>query len=303
MDNYIKLAKIGSGTYGVVYKVRNQKTLEEVAMKRMPIEDEVPEWALREIAALKHLVHPKIVTLKDVVYTPDALRLMFKLYERDLKKYMRLCGKNLHPMLIKSYLYQLLQGVAHIHAHNFIHRDLKPENLLIDKKGNLVIADFGQVVQVVTANMYSLCTCTLWYRPPEILLSDEHYTTAIDMWSVGCIFAEMVTRTPIFPGDSKIDQLFRIFQCRGTPTDTTWPNFSTLPDYATTFPDFKQRNFEDLFPDLDPKGIALLSDMLCCNPRKRISAQAALKHPYFDDLKALHKKRDGLEVSKPDFEL
>lgn len=124
---------------------------------------------------------------------------------------------------------------------------------------------------------------TLWYRAPEVLLGQKQYSTSIDMWSIGCIFAEMATKKPIFSGDSEIGQIFKIFQIQGTPTEETWPGISSLPDFKATFPKFKRCSIADSVPDLDIFGLDLLTHMICMDPTKRLTAKAALKHVSFEN--------------------
>ena len=149
-----------------------------------------------------------------MLYSENKLLLVFEYLDQDLKKYMESCSES--PMsleLVKSYLYQLLRGVAFCHSHRILHRDLKPQNLLIDRHGQLKLADFGLArAFVLPIRTFTHEVVTLWYRAPEILLGSKQYSTPVDIWSVGCIFAEMVNRRPLFSGDSEIDQLFRIFR-------------------------------------------------------------------------------------------
>jgi cyclin-dependent kinase 2 len=187
--------------------------------------------------------------------------------------------------LVKSYLYQILKGIAYCHSHRILHRDLKLANLLIDRKGVLKLADFGLARAFgVPIRTYTHEVVTLWYRAPEILLGQARYSTPVDMWSVGCIFAELVTKRPLFPGDCEIDELFRIFRTLGTPNEEVWPGVTTLPDYKSTFGQWKPQSLASVVPGLDPLGLDLLSKMLRYAPQERISAKEALKHPYFDDL-------------------
>lgn len=294
MEKYMKIEKIGEGTYGVVYKAKDKSTGEIVALKKIRLEAEdegVPSTAIREISILRELSHKNIVNLKDVVHQDSKLYLVFEFLDQDLKRYMDLIGKKaMNPMLIKSYLQQLLLGMAFCHAHRVLHRDLKPQNLLIDRAGTLKIADFGLARAFgVPVRTYTHEVVTLWYRAPEVLLGGKQYSTPVDIWSIGCIFAEMVTRTPLFPGDSEIDQLFRVFRLLGTPNEQTWPGVSSFPDFKPSFPQWPSQKISKVVPDLDLLGVDLLSKMLCYEPHKRISAQQALAHPYFEDLNRLRK--------------
>lgn len=292
MDNYEKLEKLGEGTYGVVYKAIDKTTGELVALKKIRLEHEdegVPSTAIREISLLKELVHPNIVTLKHVVLEEPKLYLVFEFLDQDLKKYMdALQGKKLDRMLIKSYLYQILDALNFCHSHRVFHRDLKPQNLLIDREGRLKMADFGLARAFgVPIRTYTHEVLTLWYRAPEILLGGKHYSPAVDIWSVGCIFAEMVTKIPLFPGDSEIDQLFRIFRILGTPDEEVWPGVSEFRDYKPTFPRWQAQSLKTIVPGLDNAGYDLLQKMMVYEPVKRITAKEALEHEFFDDLKQL----------------
>ncbi|CAH8386336.1 unnamed protein product [Eruca vesicaria subsp. sativa] len=287
---YEKVEKIGEGTYGVVYKARDKVTNETIALKKIRLEQEdegVPSTAIREISLLKEMQHSNIVKLQDVVHSERRLYLVFEYLDLDLKKHMDSSpdfSKDLH--MIKTYLYQILRGIAYCHSHRVLHRDLKPQNLLIDRRTNsLKLADFGLARAFgIPVRTFTHEVVTLWYRAPEILLGSHHYSTPVDIWSVGCIFSEMITQKPLFPGDSEIDQLFKIFRIMGTPNEDTWPGVTSLPDYKSAFPKWKQTGLESFVPNLDPNGIDLLSKMLLMDPTKRINARAALEHDYFKDL-------------------
>ncbi|KAJ1933958.1 Cyclin-dependent kinase catalytic subunit [Linderina macrospora] len=286
---YYKLDKVGEGTYGVVYKARDRKTNQIVAMKKIRLEGDdegVPSTAIREISLLKELQHENIVRLLDIVYDNAKLYLVFEFLDLDLKKYMDSVGPGgLSPGQVKSYMHQLVKGLAFCHAHRTLHRDLKPQNLLIDQDGMLKIADFGLGRAFgVPLRVYTHEVVTLWYRAPEILMGSRHYSIGMDMWSVGCIFAEMVQRKPLFPGDSEIDEIFKIFRVLGTPTEEIWPEVTKLPDYKPSFPRWQAQDLEAKLPKLDATGIDLLKRMLTYDPAYRISAKQALLHPYFNDV-------------------
>lgn len=154
--------------------------------------------------------------LYDIIHQEQKLYLVFEFLDLDLKKYMDSVGsrnEGLNPAMVKKFTFQLVRGIYYCHAHRILHRDLKPQNLLIDREGNLKLADFGLARAFgIPLRSYTHEVVTLWYRSPEVLLGSRHYSTAIDMWSVGCIFAEMALRAPLFPGDSEIDEIFRIFR-------------------------------------------------------------------------------------------
>jgi len=289
LPKYKLLEKIGEGTYGVVYKAECRVTGRIMALKKIRLESEdegVPSTSIREISLLKELDHPNIVKLEDVVHNKNRLFLVFVFIDYDLKKYLDTIKTNMSAMLLKSYLYQLIRSIFFCHGHRILHRDLKPQNLLLDKSGQLKLADFGLARAFgVPLRTYTHEVVTLWYRAPEILLGSKVYSCPVDIWSVGCIFAEMATRQPLFPGDSEIDELYKIFRILGTPTEETWPGISRLPDYKpTNFPKWKTSPLNHFVPGLEPLGIDLLQQMLLYDPAKRISAKRALKHPYFNDL-------------------
>lgn len=210
-DKYEKLEKIGEGTYGYVYKARDSNSSEIVALKKIKLENEdegVPSTAMREISILKELQHPNIVNLKEIVFQPDQkkLYLIFEFVEYDLKKYMRKNKRSMTKQGIKKMLYQLLRGVDYCHSKRVIHRDLKPQNLLVTNQGNIKICDFG-LARAFTIPIKTLTheVETLWYRAPEILLGKKEYSLGVDMWAIGCIFAELIQKRPLFMGDSEID--------------------------------------------------------------------------------------------------
>ncbi|CAK9796017.1 Cyclin-dependent kinase 2 [Anthophora quadrimaculata] len=285
MDNFVKIEKIGEGTYGVVYKAKDKLTGKLVALKKIRLETEsegVPSTAIREISLLRELTHPNIVQLFDVVDGDNHLYLVFEFLQQDLKKLLDSVKGGLDPALVKSYLYQLLKAISFCHLHCILHRDLKPQNLLIDREGHIKLADFGLARTFgVPVRTYTHEIVTLWYRAPEILLGTKLYSNAVDVWSLGCIFAEMATRRALFPGDSEIDQLFRIFRTLGTPDENIWPGVSQLRDYTSMFPRWEPRSLDEVVPSFDSDAKDLLLKLLTYDPNQRITAKKGLNHPYF----------------------
>lgn len=287
---YERMEKLGEGTYGVVFKARDLSNIYGlVAIKKIRLENEdegMPSTAMREIAILKELNHPNIVKLYDVVYVPSdkKLSLIFEYVDYDMKKFMKSLNGPLTEEQIKNLTRQLLDGIIHCHNRRIIHRDLKPQNLLIDPKTqNLKIADFG-LARAFSVPIRTLTheIETLWYRAPEVLLGQKEYSLGVDMWAIGCIFAELNERKPLFIGDSEIDQIFKIFQFHGTPTDKQWPGVSQIPDYKPNFPKFRPVDPYNYFKSMKPDAIDLLLKLVALDPAKRISAIEALKHPYFN---------------------
>ncbi|XP_058764487.1 cell division control protein 2 homolog 1-like isoform X1 [Vicia villosa] len=232
--------------------------------------------------------HRKIVRLQDVVHSEKRLYLVFEYLDLDLKKHMDSSPEFIKdPRQVKMFLYQMLCGIAYCHSHRVLHRDLKPQNLLIDRRTNsLKLADFGLARAFgIPVRTFTHEVVTLWYRAPEILLGSRHYSTPVDVWSVGCIFAEMSNRRPLFPGDSEIDELFKIFRILGTPNEDTWPGVTSLPDFKSTFPRWPAKDLAAVVPNLEPAGLDLISSMLCLDPSKRITARSAVEHEYFKDIK------------------
>lgn len=240
-----------------------------------------------EISLLKELKHPNIVSLQDVLMEDNRLYLIFEFLSMDLKKYMDSLPSErmLDPELVRSYMYQITAAILFCHRRRVLHRDLKPQNLLISKDGLIKVADFGLGRSFgIPVRNYTHEIVTLWYRAPEILLGSQRYSCPVDVWSLGCIFSEMVTRKPLFQGDSEIDQLFRMFRILKTPGEETWPGVTSLPDYKPTFPCWTSNNLSQQVKNMCPAGLDLLQKSLVYDPAYRISAKEMLEHKYFENI-------------------
>ena len=184
----------------------------------------------------------------------------------------------------------MLQGIQFCHARRILHRDLKPQNLLIDKNGCLKLADFGLArAFCVPMRQYTHEVVTLWYRAPEVLLGAKQYSLGVDTWSIGTIFAELLTKRALFNGDSEIDEIFKIFHVLGKPTLETAPTLVKLEEFNDLWPNWKRKSLKSHFLESgfdvqDDAALDLLEQFLQYEPSKRISAKAALCHPYFKDL-------------------
>ncbi|CAG13346.1 unnamed protein product, partial [Tetraodon nigroviridis] len=230
-----RLRRASLGTYATVFKGRSKLTDNLVALKEIRLEHEegAPCTAIREVSLLKDLKHANIVTLHDIIHTDKCLTLVFEYLEKDLKQYMDDCGNIMSVHNVKIFLFQLLRGLAYCHRRKVLHRDLKPQNLLINEKGELKLADFGLArAKSVPTKTYSNEVVTLWYRPPDVLLGSTEYSTSIDMWGVGCIFYEMITGRPLFPGSTVEDELHLIFRILGEAAQQNNGYFAVYSNFA-----------------------------------------------------------------------
>ena len=297
-DRYLIISKLGEGGYGKVFLAEDLKNNNvKVALKQLKggtVEEGVPISCLREISLMKELSHINIVKLMDVIHLSSAITLVFEYVDTDLKELLKKNGnKGLSPKLYKSLLYQLLKGINNIHKMKILHRDIKSENLMISKDNILKITDFGLARGYgLPISNFRNDVVSLWYRSPDILLGNEHYERSVDMWSIGCIFGEMVLGNILFKGFSENDQLRKIFEIMGTPNEKWYKFYMEYPGWEKeklteiSLP----QDFKKVFPGLDDNGIDLMKKLLELDPEKRILAPDALQHPFFNDLDEITKK-------------
>ncbi|CAF0934860.1 unnamed protein product [Rotaria sordida] len=292
VDEYLCLNRIEEGAYGVVFRAKDKKSGEIVALKRLKMEKEkegFPITSLREICCILKSQHQNVCTVREIVVGDDMNRIYIVMdyVEHDLKSLMTHTMKKPFSIgEVKTLMYQLLAGVNHLHDNWIIHRDLKTSNLLLSNKGILKVGDFGLAREYGSPlKPYTPIVVTLWYRAPELLLGDKQYSTPIDMWSVGAIFGELLLMKPLFPGKSELDQLNRIFKDLGTPNEKIWPEYNSLPfTKKMTFSNYPYNRLRARFDaSLSEKGFDLLNKFLTYDPSKRISAINALKHGYFEE--------------------
>lgn len=298
VENYDKLNDIEEGAYGWVARAKELSTGKVVALKRLKIDPKdrsgLPVTGLREMQILKDCDHRNIVKLREVVVGEDTSRienifLVLEFLEHDLKSILEDMPEPFLASEVKTLLLQLASGVAYLHDHWILHRDLKTSNLLLNNRGQLKIADFGMARYVGDPPpKLTQLVVTLWYRAPELLLGASRYGQAIDMWSVGCIFGELLTREPLLQGKNEVDELTKIFELCGIPTEDSWPGFRRLPNArALRLPPSSQAPsatgsvIRAKFPLLTSAGVKLLNDLLSLNPDQRPTAREMLAHEYF----------------------
>ncbi|KRZ79837.1 Cyclin-dependent kinase 4, partial [Trichinella papuae] len=292
-SRYSELGTIGSGAYGMVIKVKNVDTGEMVAVKKIVVpitSDGVPQSVLREVGLLKRIGefphHKNIVQMLEVMHgllSPSELfiNVAFEYCLCDLNTFLHSeRGKNLTMDDIRMYCWDILEGIQFLQQLSIIHRDIKPQNILLGKDGHLKLTDFGLARIYAHANLSPLVV-TLWYRAPEILLVTT-YTTAVDIWSFACILAEMLKKTPLFPGDSEIDQLKKIIKVIGLPAAIEWPADAILP--RNNFTRLGNTPLSTLFRDFEPAVIDLLESVLTFNPDDRLNVRQLLQHRFFNPI-------------------
>ncbi|KAL4233550.1 Cyclin-dependent kinase 8 [Mactra antiquata] len=329
--------KVGRGTYGSVYKAKSKDSSDgkEYALKQIEGTG-ISMSACREIALLRELKHPNVISLQKVFlsHTDRKVWLLFDYAEHDLWhiiKFHRSAKATKKPInvpknMVKSLLYQILDGIHYLHANWVLHRDLKPANILVmgegPERGRVKIADMG-FARLFNSPLKPLAdldpvVVTFWYRAPELLLGARHYTKAIDIWAIGCIFAELLTSEPIFhcrQEDIKTsnpyhhDQLDRIFNVMGFPQEKDWEDIRKMPEHGTLMKDFKRSNYgscnltkymEKHKIKPDSKAFHLLQKLLTMDPTKRITSEQAMMDPYFlEEPKPSNDVFEGLPIPYP----
>lgn len=270
MDHYNIIDRVGEGAHGIVFKAKHIQSGEIVALKRVSLkrlEDEIPNNVLREIKALQAIEeNENVVKLLEVFAQGTGIVLVFEYMLSDLAEVIRNSEQPITEAQVKSYMKMLLHGVAFCHENSIMHRDLKPANLLISSTGHLKICDFGlaRVFDKYQSNrLYTAQVATRWYRAPELLYCANKYDEGVDLWAVGCIFGELLNKSPIFAGDTDIEQLSLVIRALGTPNEKTWPRLTELPDYnKIEFPHYDPIPFEDLVPDACKEAVDLLQCFL-----------------------------------------
>ena len=293
ISNFETLNQIEEGSYGWVSRARDITTGSVVAHKKVKMDynqDGFPITALREISILQRCKHTNIVDLLEVLSgdDPQECVLVMGFFEHDLKTLQEDMSEPFMASEVKTVLRQLVSGVGFLHDNFIMHRDLKTSNILLNNRGQLKLADFGMARYVPPANApLTQLVVTLWYRAPELLLGTRDYGTEVDMWSVGCVFGELLAKEPLLQGKNEVDELSLIFSLCGLPSEKTWPQFYRLPNSKSLKLPRDHRNAPGFnrakFPFLTASGIELLSSLLSLNPAHRPTAQEVLEHPYFKE--------------------
>lgn len=295
---YTNLQPVGMGAFGLVCAAEDQITGQQVAIKKImkPFSTAVlAKRTYRELKLLKHLRHENVISLIDIFISPlEDIYFVTALLGTDLHRLIT--SRPLEKQFIQYFLYQILRGLKYVHSAGVVHRDLKPSNILVNENCDLKICDFG-LARIQDPQMTGYVS-TRYYRAPEIMLTWQKYTVAVDMWSVGCIFAELLEGKPLFPGKDHVHQFQIITELLGTPPDDvieTICSENTLR-FVNSLPRRERRSFKDRFATVEPLALDLLEKLLVFDPRKRLTAEEALKHPY---LECYHDPSDEPSADEP----
>jgi glycogen synthase kinase 3 beta len=298
------LSIIGHGTFGVVYRAKEEKTGEIFAIKRV-FQDK--KYKNRELEILKELNHPNVINLKHYFYTktekegkePEIfLNCVMDYFPQTLSRILSVnfqSRKQLDPFIAKLYAYQMMLSLKYLHSKGIAHRDIKPQNILVEPKTNKIkVCDFGSAKKLIQGQKSISYICSRFYRAPELIFGATDYTNQIDVWSMGCVISELVLGRPMFPGATTSDQLVEIIRILGTPTKNDICSMNPhFKDHK--FPDVKPIPFEKLFKNriIPEHFLDLLSKLLVYNPQIRLTPEKALEHAYFDEIKKIDKNHGG----------
>jgi len=284
---YEKIQHLGEGQYANVYKAKDTVTGNIVAIKKIKLgtradaKDGINRTALREIKLLQEIFHINIITLLDVIGHKSNISLVMDFMDTDLEVLIRDTNIIFLPAQVKNIIIQTFKGLEHLHNNWILHRDLKPNNLLLNEAGVVKLADFGLARFFGSPNrIYTNQVVTRWYRSPELLLGAKNYGVGVDIWAVGCILAELLQRAPIFPGESDLDQLAKILEVLGSPSEKDWPNVESLPDYVR-FKPCAGIPLKQIFIAADDDLLELLASCFRYNPLERCTCSVALRMKYF----------------------
>ncbi|XP_030759535.1 cyclin-dependent kinase 20-like [Sitophilus oryzae] len=286
MENYKITGRAGEGAHGSVFKGLDLRYNKIVALKKIAINPEqgIPKNTLREICSLRALHAKNIVKLFEVTSMGSSVMLVMEFLPCSLQEVIKCSKIDLNLPRIKTYTKMLLKGISFMHSNHIMHRDIKPANLLISPKRVLKIADLGlaRIFNPEVNRLYSHQVATRWYRAPELLYGSRTYNLSVDMWSVGCIIAEMVNKVPLFPGETDIEQLAIVLSILGTPTEENWPDLKKLPDYnKIAFISSAGKRWSVILPTANIETLDLIKNILLYDGNKRLTAKEALKHSFF----------------------
>lgn len=285
MERYKLIKEVGDGTFGSVWRAINKQTGEVVAIKKM--KKKYYSWEecinLREVKSLRKMSHPNIVKLKEVIREHDILHFVFEYMECNLYHLMKDRKRPFSEAEVRNWCFQVFQGLAYMHQRGYFHRDLKPENLLVSKDV-IKIADFGLAREIISGPPYTEYVSTRWYRAPEVLLQSPTYTSAVDMWAMGAIMAELFTLRPLFPGLSEADEIYKICNVVGTPTENSWPHGLLLArSMKYQFPQLPGVQLSTVMPSVSEDAVSLIKSLCSWDPLKRPTAAEVLQHPFFQN--------------------